>query len=149
MQKWQLNLIIAALSVLGFQLVSEDLDRYFYSTPVEAPKEAESNQVQVVSKNATIKVESDPAKTQADSVNTDSGTSEKSEAAKADGKLTLTDLNAMDAKGLEQLNGVGPVLAQRILEYRQANGPFESVDELNKVKGIGPKKLEKIQTQFK
>lgn len=148
MQKWQLNLIIAALSVLGFQLVSEDVDRYFYSTPVEAPSKEVSNQVQVVSKNATIIGGSDMAKPQTGEAPA-STASEKPETVEYGGKFTLSELNAMDAKGLEQLNGVGPVLAQRILEYRQANGPFESVDELNQVKGIGPKKLEKIQIQFK
>jgi competence protein ComEA len=47
------------------------------------------------------------------------------------------DLNTADLAALDTLPGVGPVLAQRILEYRTTNGPFRSVDELNDVSGIG------------
>lgn len=51
------------------------------------------------------------------------------------------DLNSADAERLEYLPGIGPVLAERIVAYRNANGPFQSVDELENVSGIGPKKL--------
>ena len=52
------------------------------------------------------------------------------------------DINTADAKTLETLDGVGPSKAQAIIEYRQANGPFKSPDDLGKVKGIGDKTLE-------
>lgn len=48
------------------------------------------------------------------------------------------DLNSADAKTLETLNGVGPAKAQAIVDYRSKNGSFKSVDDLEKVKGIGP-----------
>jgi competence protein ComEA len=50
---------------------------------------------------------------------------------------TLVNLNAADAGAFEQLPGVGPVLAERIVQWRSANGPFRSVDELGEVSGIG------------
>ena len=47
------------------------------------------------------------------------------------------NLNSADAAAFEALPGVGPVLAKRIIDWRTANGPFRSVDELREVSGIG------------
>jgi competence ComEA-like helix-hairpin-helix protein len=51
------------------------------------------------------------------------------------------DINRASAAELAQLPGVGPALAQRILDERQRRGPFESLEALRRVAGIGPKKL--------
>lgn len=58
---------------------------------------------------------------------------------------TLLDLNTADAQALEALPGIGPVLAQRIVEFRTRYGPFIQVDDLLKVQGIGPKTLERLR----
>ena len=59
------------------------------------------------------------------------------------------DINSADAKTLAaELRGVGPKTAQRIVQYRQQNGPFKSADDLAKVKGIGKKTLEKNRTKI-
>ena len=55
------------------------------------------------------------------------------------------NLNTADAAELEELPGVGPAIAQRILEHREKNGPFTSVDGLLEVSGIGPATLEEIR----
>lgn len=44
-----------------------------------------------------------------------------------------------------KLQGIGAVIAERIVKYREANGWFKSIEELKKVKGIGNAKLEKIK----
>lgn len=57
------------------------------------------------------------------------------------------DLNTASAAQLEELPGVGPAIAQRILDHREKNGAFRSVDDLLEVSGIGPATLEKIREQ--
>jgi competence protein ComEA len=55
------------------------------------------------------------------------------------------NINTATQEALETLPGVGPVIAQRIIEYRQANGPFQTIEDIQKVKGIGTKTFEKMQ----
>jgi competence protein ComEA len=54
------------------------------------------------------------------------------------------DLNAATAEELQRLPGVGPVIAARIVEWRQANGRFRSIEELEQVAGIGPRTRERL-----
>ena len=53
----------------------------------------------------------------------------------------LIDVNRASETELTALRGIGPALARRIVEYRERNGPFRSVEELVQVRGIGPAKL--------
>jgi competence ComEA-like helix-hairpin-helix protein len=55
------------------------------------------------------------------------------------------DLNQADRDALAQLPGVGPTLAARIADHRDAHGPFRSVEDLDGVKGIGPKTVERLK----
>lgn len=57
----------------------------------------------------------------------------------------LVDLNTADVGALDALPGIGPVLAQRILDWRTEHGRFTSVDELGEVAGIGPTVLERLR----
>ncbi|WP_416332273.1 ComEA family DNA-binding protein [Acinetobacter piscicola] len=58
------------------------------------------------------------------------------------------NINTANVQQLQQLNGVGEKKAQAILEYRQQNGKFKNIDELQNIKGIGPKLLEKNRTMI-
>ena len=58
------------------------------------------------------------------------------------------NINTATAAELETLPGIGEVLSQRIVEYREEHGPFESVEEIMLVSGIGEKKFEAIRSMI-
>jgi competence protein ComEA len=54
-------------------------------------------------------------------------------------------LSSATVEDLDQLPGIGPVTAQKIVDYRTAHGPFASVDDLDAVPGIGPTRIEQLR----
>ena len=61
------------------------------------------------------------------------------------GASNRVSLNQASAKQLEEIPGVGPVLAQRIVDFRESKGPFREVEDLLDVSGIGEKKLSELR----
>lgn len=68
-------------------------------------------------------------------------------AAGADAKqeIAVVDINNATVEELISVPGIGQVVAQRIVEFREKNGPYKTVDDLLKVQGIGEKSLAKIR----
>ena len=60
----------------------------------------------------------------------------------------LVNINTADLSQLDTLPGIGPSLAQRIIEYREINGPFSSVEDIKSVSGIGDKKFEDLKDKI-
>ena len=60
----------------------------------------------------------------------------------------LININMVDAETLTRLDGIGEVLAGRIVDYREEYGDFMTLDELLRVDGIGTKKLEKMKERL-
>lgn len=58
------------------------------------------------------------------------------------------NINKASSAELCKLKNIGPACADRIIKYREANGPFEKPEDLVKVKGIGPKTYEDIKDQI-
>ena len=54
------------------------------------------------------------------------------------------NINTATSEQLQTLPGIGPTYAQRIIDYRETHGPFQSVGELANIEGIGEKRLEAI-----
>lgn len=57
----------------------------------------------------------------------------------------IVNINTADVAQLDTLPGIGPSTAEKIVEYRNSNGPFATIDEIMSVSGIGPAKFEQIQ----
>jgi len=60
----------------------------------------------------------------------------------------LININTATKEQLMTLNGIGEVKAAAIIDYRRENGKFKSIEELDNVKGIGPKIIEKIRANI-
>lgn len=58
------------------------------------------------------------------------------------------NINTASKQELMGLPGIGAVLAQRIIEHREAHGPFKAIEEIMNVKGIGPKTFERIKNKI-
>jgi competence protein ComEA len=54
-------------------------------------------------------------------------------------------LNSATEAELDTLPGVGPVTAQKIVDYRQQHGPFTALDDLDAIPGIGPARIEQLR----
>ncbi|SEJ90827.1 competence protein ComEA [Propionispira arboris] len=75
-----------------------------------------------------------------------SGNEGQSKAATPAGSSSnLININTADAKELDRLPGVGPAMAQRIIEYRITSGAFQAIEDLKKVHGMGATKFEKLK----
>ena len=58
------------------------------------------------------------------------------------------NINTATLEELDTLSGIGPVIAQAIIDYRQANGPFTSIEQIKDVRGIGDALFEKIKDRI-
>lgn len=61
---------------------------------------------------------------------------------------TLVSINRSDAEELERVKGIGPMLAERIVRYRETQGRFERLEDLVNVPGIGQAKFERLRSQI-
>ena len=74
-----------------------------------------------------------------------SGPSAPSSSSQEGGKVNI---NTATAEKLDTLPGVGPSIAQRIIDYRTTNGPFQSIEDIKNVKGIGDATFEKLKDKI-
>ncbi|MBR2546915.1 MAG: helix-hairpin-helix domain-containing protein [Eubacterium sp.] len=65
--------------------------------------------------------------------------------ASSDTSESLININKADSETLQRIPGIGPVTAEKIIQYREENGPFGSVEDITNISGIGDKTLEKMR----
>lgn len=70
------------------------------------------------------------------------------EAAAPEEAAPVININTASAEELATLEGIGDVTAENIVQYRDANGPFATIEDIKNVKGIGEKKFEKIKERI-
>ncbi|HOJ93181.1 MAG TPA: ComEA family DNA-binding protein [Dictyoglomaceae bacterium] len=121
--------VIDAINLAGGPLSSADLDRLNLADFLK-----DGDKIQVPSKNIPSFQNSPSSKVQVPLANTEN--SER------------ININLASKAELETLPGIGPILAERIIQYREENGNFSSLSDLLEVKGIGEKKIEKIKDKI-
>lgn len=60
----------------------------------------------------------------------------------------VVNINTADENELQKIRGVGPSIAQRIIDFREQNGNFQSIEDIKKVRGIGEKTFQKIKNSI-
>ncbi|OPX87940.1 MAG: ComE operon protein 1 [Pelotomaculum sp. PtaB.Bin104] len=60
----------------------------------------------------------------------------------------LVNINTADISALDTLPGIGPAIAERIIQYRETNGPFNAITDIKNVSGIGDKKFEDLKDKI-
>ena len=116
-------IFVAAVAVLGAAI---RVTRTFSDAPAAATKSSQSLASQIAAVEALRK----------------NGKSAQSKPSAAAAKLV--DVDRATVAQLQSLPRVGPVLAQRIKQFRDSAGPFRSLEQLDKVKGIGPAMLKEL-----
>ena len=79
----------------------------------------------------------------------DGSTAPNIESGKNSNSGGIVNINTATSEELQTLNGIGPKMAERIIEYRQNNGAFKNIEDIQNVRGIGEKTFEKLKSRIK
>lgn len=142
--------MLAGSALLFWQIQKQNQPVKVSSDQSEVKKQIDDLNTQIASLNQAVKdaqkVETSEStvKTTTKSEGTVAGASTES-STEVSG---IININSASLEELDVLPGIGPAYAQKIIDYREANGGFKTIDEIQNVKGIGPKTFEKMKDQI-
>lgn len=100
----------------------------------------------IISKDGNIGSSANQSSVEGNTASRASKTSSPEQGKNASGEMV--NINTADVDGLKKLKGIGPAMAQRIIDYREVNGSFQTPEEIMQVKGIGKAKYAKLKEQI-
>ena len=100
----------------------------------------------IISKDGNVGSQSNHSGVKGNAASRASKTSSPEQGKNTSGEMV--NINTADVEGLKKLKGIGPAMAQRIIDYREANGSFQTPEDIMQVKGIGKAKYAKLKEQI-
>lgn len=126
--KWAAVIVLGGAGLIG-------IGRSFLVETVHAPP----------SRAQPARVQAEPLPRTEQQASPEEAVHEDQQVSASDSIAVRIAVNTASASELDLLPGIGPVYAERIVAEREANGPFTSIDDLQRVRGIGPKTAAKLE----
>lgn len=137
--------IIVGSFFLFWQIQKQNLPKVDSSQNEQLRSEVESLNKKIEELNKTLSEVKTESETKVETTIVPSGSGKVAGASSTSQISGKVNLNTAGLGELDSLPGIGPAYAQRIIDYRSANGGFKAIEEVQNVKGIGPKTFEKIR----
>lgn len=137
--------IIVGSFFIFWQIQKQNAPRVDSSQNEQLRSEVESLNKKIEELNKTLSEVRTESETKVETTIVPSGSGKVAGANSTNQISGKVNLNTAGLGELDSLPGIGPTYAQRIIDYRSANGGFKTIEEVQKVKGIGPKTFEKIR----